>query len=59
VTSVKTDLLKATIRHRRDMGTAMIFDPTGASGEKAVKATPLFGCSSGVRGASSDRYYCC
>jgi type IV secretion system protein VirD4 len=47
VTSVKTDLLKATIRHRRELGTAMIFDPTGTSGEKkTVKATPLLGCSS-------------
>lgn len=47
VTSVKTDLLKATIRHRKDMGEAMVFDPTRSSGEKeTVKATPLLGCSS-------------
>jgi type IV secretion system protein VirD4 len=46
VTSVKTDLLKATIQRRADMGKAMVFDPTGVSGMKTVKATPLLGCGS-------------
>lgn len=44
VTSVKTDLLKATIKHREKMGKAMIYDPTGVSGMGTVKATPLLGC---------------
>jgi len=46
VTSVKTDLLMATIHRRRQMGKAMIFDPTGATGMGTVKATPLSGCGS-------------
>jgi type IV secretion system protein VirD4 len=45
-TSVKSDLLMATIAKRREMGKAMIFDPTGATGMGTVKATPLSGCGS-------------
>jgi type IV secretion system protein VirD4 len=45
-TSVKNDLLMATIARRRAMGKAMVFDPTGASGMGTVKATPLTGCGS-------------
>jgi len=45
-TSVKSDLLMATIARRREMGEAMIFDPTGATGMGTVKATPLSGCGS-------------
>ncbi|HET7417273.1 MAG TPA: type IV secretory system conjugative DNA transfer family protein [Solirubrobacterales bacterium] len=47
VTSVKTDLLMATIGRREEMGgEAMIYDPTGVTGRGTVKATPLLGCSS-------------
>ncbi|HET8956164.1 MAG TPA: type IV secretory system conjugative DNA transfer family protein [Solirubrobacterales bacterium] len=44
VTSVKTDLLRATIGARRDRGEVMVFDPTGESTFGSVKATPLSGC---------------
>lgn len=46
VTSVKSDLLMATINRRRQMGKAMIYDPTGVTGMGTVKATPLSGCGS-------------
>lgn len=45
-TSVKSDLLMATLARRREMGKAMVFDPTGATGLGTVKATPLSGCGS-------------
>jgi type IV secretion system protein VirD4 len=44
-TSVKTDLLRTTFPHRDKVGKAMVFDPTGATGFKSVKATPLLGCT--------------
>jgi type IV secretion system protein VirD4 len=50
VTSVKSDLLLTTIERRRELGKAMVFDPTGATGVQSVKATPLSGCG-GWRGA--------
>jgi type IV secretion system protein VirD4 len=46
VTSVKTDLLTATLRRREEMGKAMIYDPAGVTGRGTVKATPLLGCGS-------------
>lgn len=45
-TSVKTDLLLTTIERRRELGTTMVFDPTGVTGMESVKATPLSGCGS-------------
>ena len=45
-TSVKTDLLLTTIGRRRELGKAMVFDPTGVTGIESVKATPLSGCGS-------------
>jgi type IV secretion system protein VirD4 len=45
-TSVKSDLLLATIERRRKLGKTMVFDPTGVSGIATVKATPLSGCGS-------------
>jgi type IV secretion system protein VirD4 len=45
-TSVKSDLVMKTIAHRRTLGKAMVFDPTGATGIETVKATPLSGCGS-------------
>jgi type IV secretion system protein VirD4 len=47
VTSVKGDLLAATIGRRASMGGAMVFDPVGVSGQTATcKATPLWGAES-------------
>jgi type IV secretion system protein VirD4 len=45
-TSVKSDLLLTTIERRRELGRAMVFDPTGVTGIESVKATPLSGCGS-------------
>jgi len=45
-TSVKSDLLLATIERRRSLGKTMVFDPTGITGVESVKATPLSGCGS-------------
>jgi type IV secretion system protein VirD4 len=44
--SVKSDLLMATLRQRRSVGRAMVFDPAGVTGVDSVKATPLSGCGS-------------
>lgn len=44
--SVKSDLLMTTIEHRRSLGRAMVFDPTGVTGFETVKATPLSACGS-------------
>jgi type IV secretion system protein VirD4 len=46
VASVKSDLMMATIHHRRTLGEAMVFDPTGVTGVESVKATPLSACDS-------------
>jgi type IV secretion system protein VirD4 len=45
-TSVKSDLLVATVTRRRQMGKTMIFDPTGTTGMGTVGATPLSACGS-------------
>jgi len=45
-TSVKSDLLMATLKRRRRLGKAMVFDPTATTGIKSVKATPLSACDS-------------
>lgn len=45
-TSSKSDLLMRTIARRREMGKAMVFDPTGATEMGNTKATPLSGCGS-------------
>jgi type IV secretion system protein VirD4 len=44
VTSVKSDLLRATLKRRSAMGEAMIFDPLGFTRKANVKATPLSAC---------------
>jgi type IV secretion system protein VirD4 len=47
VTSVKGDLLAATIAAREQMGAVMTFDPLGVSGTGfATQATPLWGANS-------------
>jgi type IV secretion system protein VirD4 len=44
-TSVKPDLLRATIAHRARLGRVVVIDPLGASGVKAAKWSPLASCS--------------
>lgn len=44
-TSVKSDLLQATIEARKSKGgEVMVFDPTQATGIESIKATPLLAC---------------
>lgn len=43
-TSVKNDLLQDTLDHRRSLGEAMVFDPTGCTSHTTTQATPLSGC---------------
>jgi type IV secretion system protein VirD4 len=44
-TSVKPDLLRATLAHRARLGQVLIIDPLGASGVTAAKWSPLASCS--------------
>ncbi|MEZ4588702.1 MAG: type IV secretory system conjugative DNA transfer family protein [Gemmatimonadales bacterium] len=46
VTSVKSDLLNATLAGRHKMGRAMVFDPVDATRRGNVRATPLHACGS-------------
>src|ERR671931_519895 len=43
-TSVKPDLLRATLAHRARRGQVVVIDPLGASGVKAARWTPLAAC---------------
>jgi type IV secretion system protein VirD4 len=43
-TSVKADLLDATIQHRRRKGEVWVYDPTGCSGEPTSTWSPLEAC---------------
>jgi len=43
-TSVKTDLLRDTIEHRRRVGDVLVFDPAESTGLRADGWTPLSGC---------------
>jgi type IV secretion system protein VirD4 len=43
-TSVKPDLLRATMAHRARLGQVVVIDPLGASGVKAARWTPLASC---------------
>ena len=43
-TSVKSDLLHATLEQRRERGKVMIFDPLGVTGYESVRASPLTSC---------------
>ncbi len=45
VTSVKPDVLLATIDARRERGPVHVFDPTGATGQPTVKWSPLLTCT--------------
>jgi type IV secretion system protein VirD4 len=44
-TSVKPDLLRATLAHRARLGQVVVIDPLGASGVKAAKWSPLASCT--------------
>ncbi len=44
-TSVKPDLLRATIAHRARLGQVVVIDPLGASGMPAAKWSPLASCT--------------
>ncbi len=43
-TSIKTDLVRATIERRAALGEAMVYDPSGTTKYESVKATPLGAC---------------
>jgi type IV secretion system protein VirD4 len=43
-TSVKPDLLRATMAHRARLGQVIVIDPLGASGVQAAKWSPLASC---------------
>jgi type IV secretion system protein VirD4 len=43
-TSVKPDLLRATLAHRARLGQVVVIDPLGASGVKAARWSPLASC---------------
>lgn len=45
-TSVKTDLVRATIARRRQLGNVLVFDPTETTGIPGAGWTPLSGCAS-------------
>jgi type IV secretory pathway TraG/TraD family ATPase VirD4 len=44
-TSVKPDLLRATMPHRARLGQVVVIDPLGASGVKAARWSPLASCT--------------
>jgi type IV secretion system protein VirD4 len=44
-TSVKPDLLRATLAHRARLGQVLVIDPLGASGVQAARWSPLASCS--------------
>jgi type IV secretion system protein VirD4 len=44
-TSVKPDLLRATLAHRARLGQVLVIDPLGASGVKAARWSPLASCT--------------
>jgi type IV secretion system protein VirD4 len=44
-TSVKPDLLRATMAHRARLGQVLVIDPLGASGVQAARWSPLASCS--------------
>ncbi len=43
-TSVKADLIAATVRHRRGQGTVWVYDPTEVSGEDVAPWSPIDAC---------------
>jgi hypothetical protein len=47
-TSVKPDLLRATLAHRARLGQVLVIDPLGASGVTAARWSPLASCGTWV-----------
>ncbi len=45
-TSVKADLIGATVEHRRARGTVWVYDPAGVSGQPGAQWSPLEACTS-------------
>jgi type IV secretory pathway TraG/TraD family ATPase VirD4 len=45
VSSIKTDVLQATLNHRKTLGRVLVFDPFGLSGESAATWSPLHGAT--------------
>ena len=43
-TSVKTDLIRHTLDHRRILGRTWVYDPTDSTGTESVKWSPLGLC---------------
>jgi hypothetical protein len=44
-TSVKPDVLRATLAHRARLGQVLVIDPLGASGVTAARWSPVASCS--------------
>lgn len=57
-TSVKSDLLRDTLACRRQMGEAMVFDPTGSTPHETVMATPLSGCGTWQESREMAHWLC-
>jgi type IV secretion system protein VirD4 len=55
-TSVKPDVLRATLRQRRALGEVWVYDPLGVTGERSARWTPLATCTS-WHGALTTAYF--
>jgi type IV secretion system protein VirD4 len=55
-TSVKPDVLHATLRERRAMGQVWVYDPLGVTGERSARWTPLASCRT-WHGALTTAYF--
>lgn len=58
LSSVKSDLMGATIRWRRRVGEVKVFDPTGATGEATAAWSPLRGSSTITGAQKAARALC-
>jgi type IV secretion system protein VirD4 len=57
-TSVKTDLIDATIAHRRQVGSVLIFDPTSCTAMPAADWSPLHSCKTWVGAQQMAAWMC-
>jgi type IV secretion system protein VirD4 len=55
-TSVKPDVLHATLAERRAMGQVWVYDPLGVTGERSARWTPLASCRT-WHGALTTAYF--
>jgi type IV secretion system protein VirD4 len=55
-TSVKPDVLHATLQERRAMGQVWVYDPLGVTGERSARWTPLASCGT-WHGALTTAYF--